>query len=510
MSKNFTFYCPVEISKAKDENGVEVMRLGGIASTMDEDSDGEFLDPSGFEIEDFQKLGVVNWHHQSTKSPATIIGEPYLVEIRKDGFYVASNLYPSSPLAREVYELAEVMERDSKTRKLGYSIEGSVIERGSDDQSHPDYKKVKKAKITGLAITHMPKNPKTFAQIIKGHTTNEFEEEDDELEKEEKSLSTESGAALVKESVDGSQKKDLKKGETYKVVDLSEEGMYDLIFDTFPNITIEKAEKVYNLFNKIQDKMAKGEINNENLKKAMDILGLGSIEKSPFLEKAEKDNLSDDEVAEAASKKLFKEDEAEVEEVKKAKETENVKKETEVKKAEGSGEAKEDQIAGSDLNKGAVMILKKAIEKSESNSILHSKAVGQLLKGVLDQNELIVGELGSLKKANRNLEGRLEKANQQIEKMIKNPMGGQRRSLTKATQVREKESFQKGNVEQGKVLSLTRNYKEVLNLVDGLSFAKGGYDEEFAKATTSLEASKMLPVNTIQRLKTEHGINIVE
>ena len=43
----FTFWCPLDIQKAAidPETGQEIMRLGGIASTSDEDSDGEFLDP---------------------------------------------------------------------------------------------------------------------------------------------------------------------------------------------------------------------------------------------------------------------------------------------------------------------------------------------------------------------------------------------------------------------------------------------------------------------------------
>ena len=36
---NFNFWCPVEISKAIDEKtGEEIMLLGGIASTADEDA----------------------------------------------------------------------------------------------------------------------------------------------------------------------------------------------------------------------------------------------------------------------------------------------------------------------------------------------------------------------------------------------------------------------------------------------------------------------------------------
>ena len=56
MNKNnFNFWTPVEITKGKDESGKNIMKLGGIASTFDEDADGEFLDPNGFDISDFKK-----------------------------------------------------------------------------------------------------------------------------------------------------------------------------------------------------------------------------------------------------------------------------------------------------------------------------------------------------------------------------------------------------------------------------------------------------------------------
>ena len=50
--EKFNFWCPLDIQKSviDPETGQEIMRLGGIASTSDEDSDGEFLDPKGFDI----------------------------------------------------------------------------------------------------------------------------------------------------------------------------------------------------------------------------------------------------------------------------------------------------------------------------------------------------------------------------------------------------------------------------------------------------------------------------
>ena len=167
---NFNFWCPVQpIEKAVDqETGQEIMRLGGIASTSDEDSDGEFLDPKGFDIKPLIERGIVNWHHQAKNNPATIIGEPSKAEIRKEGLYIETDLYPSSQIAREVWELAKTLDADSKTRRLGYSIEGKVVKRKSNNPADPGYKVIEKAVITGVAITHQPKNPKTFANIIKG------------------------------------------------------------------------------------------------------------------------------------------------------------------------------------------------------------------------------------------------------------------------------------------------------------------------------------------------------
>ena len=99
MNKNnFEFWCPLDVfNKAIDQTtGEEIMLLGGIASTADEDSDGEFLDPRGFDIKPLLKSGLVNWHHQAKTNPGTIVGEPTKAEIRKEGLYIETKLYPHS------------------------------------------------------------------------------------------------------------------------------------------------------------------------------------------------------------------------------------------------------------------------------------------------------------------------------------------------------------------------------------------------------------------------------
>jgi hypothetical protein len=178
-SNHFKFVIPgLELKKAVDKQGNQVMRVSGVASTSDEDTDKEFLDPNGFDLSYFKKQGFVNWNH--VKTPEAIIGEPVQVEVTKDGkFYVEADLYPDSKLAQDTYELAKVLSKNSGSRKLGWSIEGKAIER---DLLNP--KKVTKAMITGVAITPTPKNGNTWLDIVKGEgdiiTPDQYEYEKEE------------------------------------------------------------------------------------------------------------------------------------------------------------------------------------------------------------------------------------------------------------------------------------------------------------------------------------------
>ena len=523
--QKFKFWCPVQISKGKDKDGKEVMRLGGIASTMDKDADGEFLDPSGFDISDFKKSGIVNWHHQAKNSPATIIGEPFKAEVRKDGFYVETDLYPNSDLAKEVYALAEVLQKDSKTRRLGYSIEGTVIER---DVTNP--KIVKQAKITGLAITHMPKNAQTFADIIKGKGCDydmEKNEEDDVDTK--KTLDTSNASATMPASVDG-----------YKVKKMSDEKRYDKIFDTFPGISIEKAEQFNNLLIKIEQAMLKGKtIETKDLQKAMSALGLDNMDENPFLEKAKKpmskpsvkaddedDDESDEEVAAQVMKEQYgydakkkKKDEAD-DEVKKGKGLKkeihidvNSHDEAEMEGQEGAEDEDEDEE-----EKGMKYVKKsfqtdiiKAINESTSSNTQNVRALAKLVKAQMDATELLKGKMWRQERELRATREDLQKALELVEELSAQPTG--RKSITKGYVDR---SFGADNLEKAgrgngsATLHVTEHRAAILNVLDAATIAKGGYDEEFAKALMSFEAGSQLSNNVISRLKSEHNVNIVQ
>lgn len=174
----FKFWVPAEIEKGKkDAKGKEKWKFKGIASTADVDTDGEVLQPEGFDLSYFLSDGFVNWNHQSKNNPSAIIGEPTMAEVVPEGLYVETELYQDSLVASSVWDLGKILDKASSNRKLGFSIEGKVVERDPNDD-----KKVTKAKITGLAITPSPKNKSTFADIVKGTVTGELFEGEWEYE----------------------------------------------------------------------------------------------------------------------------------------------------------------------------------------------------------------------------------------------------------------------------------------------------------------------------------------
>lgn len=156
------------IEKGKDKNGKEVLKVGGIASTNTVDKEGETLDPNGFNFQPFLTNGYFNWHHQTKNNPMAIIGEPTAAKVTDEGFYVEGELYPENPIAQQVWQLANVLQKNSKKRRLGFSIEGKATKR---NPLNP--KKVEAAIITGCAITHSPINNNTLLNILKGEGSEE-------------------------------------------------------------------------------------------------------------------------------------------------------------------------------------------------------------------------------------------------------------------------------------------------------------------------------------------------
>lgn len=164
---NFNFFIPLEVEKgttnSNDSNRYKNMFLSGVASTADVDSDEEILEPSGFDLSVFRTKGTINYEHLSKHSPLNIVGEPVLAEIKDNKFFIKGKLWEKSPKARDLWDTLQIMQESGSTRKLGWSIEGKPTMK---DPHNP--KRIMKALITNIALTFMPKNPSTFAEICKG------------------------------------------------------------------------------------------------------------------------------------------------------------------------------------------------------------------------------------------------------------------------------------------------------------------------------------------------------
>jgi hypothetical protein len=169
----FNFFLPAEFEKAADKSGKKIMRIKGIASTCDEDSEGEILEPIGYSLDRFLQTGFINYNHLAKSDAAKIIGEPEIANVTKDNkLYLEGRLY-NTPLAKSVYNLADTLKSSKSNRRLGWSIEGRAVER---DPSNP--KRIIKALITGVAITPSPVNANTYVDIVKGTQKKDYIEYD--------------------------------------------------------------------------------------------------------------------------------------------------------------------------------------------------------------------------------------------------------------------------------------------------------------------------------------------
>lgn len=519
---NFNFWCPIEISKAKDKDGEEVMLLGGIASTADEDSDGEFLDPKGFDIKPLLESGMVNWHHQAKTCPATIVGEPTKAEITKKGLYIETLLYPSSSVARDIWELAKTLDKDSNTRRLGYSIEGRVLERESDDKNSAGYKKITKAVITGVAITHQPKNPKTFANIIKGEIDDDLEDDEEntenEVEKEknekkkEKSLDTDSGRPLIKEDLD----------RKLKITTFGKSMVMDKIFQDIPGISIEKAKKVYTLIKNISNMARKKFITEEDIRKAYDALGLDSTDIVKADNDSEEEEIEEEDVdiKKTKSKKTAAEENFEEEEIEEEDELDDEENEDE----EVEDDYEEDEEAEEEtktVKKGGVFDRLNRIEKAIAKSYYHNtsyiKALGVMIKAgnnelqkarkVIQLSDAKINELQEINKAQSDT---IESLSEQLAaygsqtpapKSIRHSAPIER-TFGKAQEDELKKAYDANSVS-------IADKSAVAEILDQATFSKG-YDQEFSKACLEFEATGNISTNIISRIKNEFGISITK
>lgn len=202
MEEKFSFNVPIDIVKASDESNEE-WRIGGYASTSDQDRQGDFIIQNGLDYSDFVNYGFFNYDHHNDQ----ILGYPdkSKCKVNSKGFYVEGTLLKNIPLAKKMWDTALALKNSGAPRKLGFSVEGKVLAKNPQG-------KIIKAKVYNVAITANPVNTScTWDALVKAFTDNEEEVLNKSLSTGDyaQAGSVESktgGAALAPESLDNAIK----------------------------------------------------------------------------------------------------------------------------------------------------------------------------------------------------------------------------------------------------------------------------------------------------------------
>lgn len=149
---DFLIHTPgcVEILKSDGVDIDKVRPIGGTCSTERLDRQEETVLARGLDFTEFVKYGYYNDNHK--QETAAVLGAPRLAELRKSRWYTEGNLICGYAPADRVWELAKALAKSDIPRRLGFSIEGKVVERSVTDS------RILRAVIRHVAITNSPVN----------------------------------------------------------------------------------------------------------------------------------------------------------------------------------------------------------------------------------------------------------------------------------------------------------------------------------------------------------------
>lgn len=493
MSK-FKFYLPAEIIKAADpSSGEEEMRFKGLASTGNEDAQGEFLDPSGFDLTSFK---WINWNHLGKNDPATIIGEPTAASITpKNEFLIEGLLYNDMPMAKSVFQLMKALSNSPSGNKLSLSVEGKVLER---DPKNP--KKITKSKITAVAICPVPVNSDTWVDLItKGFSDdNDIEKSgNEEYDEETKKVIESAGLTIVEESA--SNIKALRKSD-----------IYEAIFNKYPQISEEQSKSVYNLIEKIATMTNEAKtVSEETIKKSFEILELASEEISKastdekvngttkveageeededekeMTEKAyskAKDMKKSGDAKEAMKEKLMKKGYGEKVANKAIEKAMNEKDEEKVEEKESDKEMKKSLSTLEDLIKSQVGTFNSKFE-----------AIGNILKSQVEENTELKKSLDAVIEENATLK-------KDIEKALSQPVG--RKSVTTKSFSERFEKSENGKSIYNLNSKTDRSALKIkLEELSGINKGDGNFNKDLMMIAQDIELTKSVTTSALAKL----------
>jgi len=162
----FSVWAPFEVVKAGANGGDSeqlTARIGGIISMESEDQQGETLVQDGIDWGYFLDKGWFNYEHAA--GPDNVLGHPEKVTSvdvnGKPATRVEGVLYLAKAKAREIFETAEAMQKATSKRRLGFSVEGQVLERAPGNP-----KKINKARVLNVALTAHPVHPDARLEVL--------------------------------------------------------------------------------------------------------------------------------------------------------------------------------------------------------------------------------------------------------------------------------------------------------------------------------------------------------
>lgn len=166
MSDVFAAWAPFDILKGANGGDEEPMvgRIGGMISAETTDQQGETLVQSGVDWSYFLNKGWFNYEHQS--GPENVLGHPEKVVTGttpdgKPATSVEGVLYLHKAKAREIYETAKAMQKAGGSRRLGFSVEGRVVERDGGDR-----RRITKSQVLNVALTAHPVHPDARLEVL--------------------------------------------------------------------------------------------------------------------------------------------------------------------------------------------------------------------------------------------------------------------------------------------------------------------------------------------------------
>ena len=150
---DFTVFTPgcleIDLSKGNAADIERTRPIGGTCSTESLDRQDEKVFAKGLDFSEFVNHGFFNDNHR--QDTAAILGAPKMAELRKSRWWTEGNLFTDYEPADRIWNLAKALNKSSTARRLGFSIEGKVVDRGGDNR-------ILKAKIRHVAITNSPVN----------------------------------------------------------------------------------------------------------------------------------------------------------------------------------------------------------------------------------------------------------------------------------------------------------------------------------------------------------------